>query len=113
MRKEGYMMIDHRASPGLPENFMRNLGFNAPTSGEGKLLETAIAVCCHCNTGVVLNPLRQRDRNHCTKCDAYVCDNPACHKDCTPFSKILDQAETRAYREQQSNLTLRFNLQGT
>lgn len=110
MLKEGYLMIDHRASPGLPDNFLRDAGLRGAAVNEGKILESAIATCAHCNTIVVLNPLRVRDRNNCRKCDAYICDNPACHKDCVPFDKILDEAEARAYREQQNNLTLRFNL---
>jgi hypothetical protein len=110
MRREGYLMIDHRASPGLEDGFMTKIGLNGPSLSEGKLFESGIATCSHCNTVVILQPLRTRDRGHCQKCDAYICDNPACHKDCTPFNKVLDIAETRAYREQQNNLTLRFNL---
>lgn len=112
MRKEGYLMIDHRASPGLDGNFMRDIGLGGPSLPEGLLFESGIATCAHCNAIVVLQPLRTRARGHCAKCDRYICDTPACHKDCTPFDKILDEAETRAYREQQNNLTLRFNLQG-
>jgi hypothetical protein len=86
MRKSpfGELTIDHRASPGLP--------------GMPKLFETATCMCAHCNTLVVLNPLRTRERGHCRKCSAYICDNPACHAECTPFTKILDDAERDALR---------------
>lgn len=40
--------------------------FEAPTLG-----------CPHCGAGVVLNPLRTRERAHCSQCNAYICDG--CH----------------------------------
>lgn len=100
---EGYFLVDHRASPGLPKDFMKNLGFNAPSVGEGAMMECPTVTCCHCNTVVIINPARLRARGHCRKCDAYVCDNPACNAECTPFSKILDDAEKQALRDHASS----------
>lgn len=97
--KEGYLLIDHRGSPGLPKDFMRNLGLNAPSVGEGGMFEAPTLTCCHCGSVSIMNPDRRRPRHHCTKCDAYVCDNPTCITNCTPFSKILDDAEKQALRE--------------
>lgn len=96
---EGYLSIDHRFSPGLPPNFMRDIGLSGPSVGEGAHFECPTVTCCHCNTVFFVNPHRIRPRNHCRKCDAYVCDSPACNAECTPFSKILDDAEKQALRE--------------
>jgi predicted RNA-binding Zn-ribbon protein involved in translation (DUF1610 family) len=63
---EGYLMIDHRASPGLPGD---------PLRGEGKLFETKTNHCNHCGRVVIINPLRTRDRAYCQKCLKYICDD--------------------------------------
>lgn len=97
--REGELLIDHRASPGMPAGFM---GIPCP---EGSVREFATMTCAHCNAVVVLNAGRTRDRGHCHKCDAYICDSPACHANCTPFAQILDNAEKLAYRAQQNALT--------
>lgn len=60
---EGYLMIDHRASPGTPE---------VP---EGTVFEAATMHCSHCGTVVIVNPNRTRERAWCQPCDKYVCDN--------------------------------------
>ena len=76
--QEGYLMIDHRASPGLPEDLARWLGLDPKQSGEGKLLESATLTCSHCKVVVVKNPLRTRERANCAKCgNHYICD--LCH----------------------------------
>ncbi|RJP54311.1 MAG: hypothetical protein C4583_03030 [Anaerolineaceae bacterium] len=40
---EGYLLVDHSNSPGLPENFYRDIGLGgfAPNTGEGKKTEGA------------------------------------------------------------------------
>ena len=108
--REGELLIDHRASPGLPPGFLRSIGLQGFDVGEGKALESATLTCCHCNAIVVKNPGRIRDRGHCFKCDGFICDPCSAKGGCTPFNKILDQAEQRAYRAQQNELTTRFNL---
>jgi hypothetical protein len=65
---EGYLMVDHRGSPGLS---------NDPLRGEGKLFETSTMHCVHCGTVVITNPFRTRERSYCPKCDSYICDNCA------------------------------------
>ena len=106
MRKEGFFYIDHRASPGLTRDEAISFGLDPLRTGEGKLFEAGTATCAHCNSVVILNPQRVRERGHCRQCDAYICDNPACHSECRPFLKILDQLETAAYRQEQRNLPL-------
>jgi hypothetical protein len=105
--REGELLIDHRFSPGLPPDFYKRIGLAGDACPEGTKLEMPTLTCCHCNAVVALNPQRTRARGHCHKCDAYVCDNPACHAACTPFSKVLDDLETQAYRAEQNLLLLK------
>lgn len=76
---EGYLMVDHRASPGLPGD---------PLRGEGKLFEAKTNHCNHCGRVVIMNPLRTRDRCYCSKCDKYICD------DCGLEMKLPDYNHT-------------------
>src|SRR5262249_276454 len=72
---EGYLMVDHRASPGLPPEIARRAGYDPAQCGEGKMYETATIGCCHCGIAVVKNPFRTRERAKCHKCEGrYVCD---------------------------------------
>jgi hypothetical protein len=72
---EGYLMIDHRASPGLTEEQARKLGYEPQHVSEGQLFEAKTNHCNHCGTVVVLNPLRTRERAYCQLCNKYICDN--------------------------------------
>ena len=74
MKDGGYLMIDHRASPGLPEDVARNVGLDPKYAGEGKLFEAATLTCSHCKCAVIKNPLRTREREFCMKCYHYICD---------------------------------------
>lgn len=86
---EGYLLIDHRASPGITPDQIPS-GIAVPICGEGQLYESATITCSHCQATVILNPQRTRPRNYCAKCDHYVCDKPGCIVECTPFKAILD-----------------------
>lgn len=70
----GYLMIDDRASG-------------------GGLKEFNTLSCAHCNTVVVLNPARTRERGYCSKCHAYICDNPVCHAVCAPIEQRVELAQ--------------------
>lgn len=87
---EGYLLIDHRHSPGLTPGEVPDMGLDAPIVGAGQLYESATITCSHCQVTVVLNPLRTRERGYCTKCDHYVCDNPGCNRECLPMVRVLD-----------------------
>lgn len=104
MKNEGYLLIDHQASPGLtPEDFrkagitehsLHKLGLSMAEFGEGKRLERATARCCHCGKQVFLNSERVQPRSFCRTCPPgldYVCDDPKCHFDCAPYRKMLDR----------------------
>lgn len=94
--REGYLLIDHRNSPGVPAEMMVALGLD-PGAGRGTW-ESPTVSCCHCNTVVILNPLRTRARGYCPKCDGYVCDSPGCSAECRPFEKTLDDLQAQIER---------------
>jgi hypothetical protein len=93
---EGYLMIDHRASPGLPEDIARKTGLDPKYCGEGKLYEAATLTCSHCKCAFLKNPLRTREREKCSKCGwHYVCDVCAAEMKMPgyshlPFEKLVD-----------------------
>lgn len=92
-KQEGYLLIDHRNSPGVPPELMVGMGLD-PNAGRG-VYESPTVTCCHCGTVVVLNPARTRPRGYCSKCDSYVCDSPACSAECKPLSKTLDDLQAQ------------------
>jgi len=73
-RHEGYLLVDHRASPGLPEEIARQAGYDPKFCGEGKIFEAASLTCSHCKNSWIKNPLRTRERAYCSQCDHYICD---------------------------------------
>lgn len=70
----GEVFLDHRASPGIPADMARKFGYAPEQVAEGKVFEAATLGCPHCGAHVVMNPLRTRERAHCFKCNAYICD---------------------------------------
>jgi nucleosome binding factor SPN SPT16 subunit len=96
MKNEGYLIIDHRAGPGLTDEQARKAGYEPFQCTEGKVFESATKSCKHCRNIVVLSPTRIRARNYCQMCGGeYVCDRCAAmmrepgyiHM---PFEKVLD-----------------------
>jgi len=71
---EGYLMVDHRASPGLTEEQAITLGYG-PSAAHEKLYEAKTNHCSHCATVVIMNPHRTRERAYCQACSKYICDN--------------------------------------
>jgi len=95
-QREGYLFVDHRASPGLPEWIARRMGGVAGS----RLIENATLTCCHCKSAVLKNPLRTRERHRCPKCSMqYVCDPCAwrmsqpdyVHRSAKEWADIYDQ----------------------
>ena len=66
------MMIDHRNSPGVPDEVMVKAGYT-PGAGRG-LYESATYTCPYCETVVVMNPDRSRARAFDHKSGRYICD---------------------------------------
>ncbi len=74
-QREGYLLIDHQASPGIPEDVAEVLGMDPSLVREGKVLEAATLTCAHCKGAVVKNLWRVRERASCMKCRGkYICD---------------------------------------
>lgn len=90
--KEGYLLIDHRASPGTDQ---------VP---EGQTFESATVTCSHCHQGIVLNPNRSRERHYCMGCDHYICDVCAeIRKNtglCRTMRQVMDEVHTQAVKAQ-------------
>lgn len=97
--KEGYLMLDHRASYApVPDEMLR--ASNLPTAAGKGLFETATYTCSHCQYVVVMNPQRTRERAYCRTCDSYICDGcgeaKKNGKACRTFAQIVDEAMNAA-----------------
>jgi hypothetical protein len=87
-RHEGYLLIDHSNSPGIP--------------GRTGKLECSVVTCSHCQRGVMLNPDRSRPRAYCPSCDHYICDQCEAIRaqtGCKTFKQIMDEVCERAIKE--------------
>lgn len=110
-RRENYLMIDHRASPGVPNDFYRRIGFDMPSVPEGRMMEMAVLVCLHCQQHAIKNPERTRERGYCPKCDGYICDNCSLGMRApdyvhTPFKKVIDTVLESNFRYSQADPNL-------
>lgn len=95
---EGEMLIDHRASPGVPAEVMVAQGLPPDAGKKDSVWESATVTCNHCEVQVILNPDRSRPKGFCPHCSHYLCDN--CEADrflgkpCYPFkARISDLQE--------------------
>lgn len=94
--QEGYLLVDHRASPGLPEDVAVASGYDPKLCQEGKMFEAASLTCSHCKVSVIKNPLRTRERANCPKCGYHyicdICDFKTTQPDYShlPYDKIVD-----------------------
>jgi hypothetical protein len=103
-QREGYLLIDHQASPGIPEEMAAKLGMDPKQVAEGKVLEAGTVTCAHCKGVVLKNPWRTRERYNCPKCSfKYLCDACAAAArqpdyNHTPFEKQADDVFEAAVR---------------
>lgn len=91
--QEGYFLMDHRESPGVPDALVVKEGL-LPGAGRG-VYESPTFTCSHCQFVVVMNPDRSRDRGYCRKCDHLICDRCETVKaqsggECRSFKKLVD-----------------------
>lgn len=104
---EGYLLIDHRGSPGVPDELMVPQGY-IPGAGHGKF-ESATFTCPYCEFVVVLNPDRSRPRNFDKKTQHLICDGCE-HKikvlglDLKPMKQIADELRNEAAKTPQSEV---------
>lgn len=103
---EGYILIDHRNSPGVSDAIMVPQGLS-PGAGKG-LFESATYTCPYCETVVIMNPDRSRPRAYDRKTDHYICDpcdalrlTGAVMK---PMKQIADELTDRAAKAQASEV---------
>lgn len=105
-RHEGYLVVDHSASPGLTPEQARQMGYDPTHAGEGKVLEQATLTCMHCKTPYLKNYFRERPREYCRKCDHYICD-PCAYVASLPdyvhhtFEKVRDKIFESAIKAEQ------------
>lgn len=97
----GYFMLDHSQTEGLDAATERAAGL-PPGAGQG-LFESSTYTCTHCQTVVLMNPARRRERSYCTGCDHYICDGcgavRALSGRCRTVAQILDEAMEQASRQ--------------
>lgn len=96
---EGYLLIDNRAGAGFTDEVgqVANL---PPGAGRG-LFEAPTYTCSHCQTVVILNPMRNRERAYCPKCDHYICDvcgtaRAANGGQCKTFKQVIEEVQEAA-----------------
>jgi hypothetical protein len=97
--QEGYLLLDNRQSPGISKEFIQASGKKVPFVPEGTLGEFSTITCSHCHAIVILNPLRNRTRGYCAKCDHFVCDLPGCRVGCFPMKKVLDLLQEKLSKQ--------------
>jgi hypothetical protein len=107
-RHEGYLLIDHRNSPGITEEVAHRAGL--PTGAGRGVFETPTITCSHCQKVLVINPLRTRDREYCGKCDHYVCDQCGLvlklGGECRTMSEIMDDVQEKAVKDEHNGIIL-------
>lgn len=86
--REGYLLIDHRAT-GIIEGVT------------SKIAEYATLTCSHCHKQLIINPARNRERSYCPKCDHYICDEcniirVASGYICMQLTAVFDQIRNRS-----------------
>ena len=49
--------------------------------------------CCHCGMHWERQPGSGTVRGYCMKCNAVICGNPSCMRECKPFEKWCEEVE--------------------
>lgn len=100
--EEAYVLIDHRNSPGISQEFISANKLNAPAVGAGQVFESAMVVCHSCGADVILNPKRTREREWCSMHDGYLCDACAMRRklsgSCVPLTQKIVEIFNRLTR---------------
>ena len=96
----GYLLVDHRASPGLPEDIARLAGYDPGLCREGKIFEADTLTCSLCRGVVVPHPLRTRERCSCKVTGHYICDGCGYLQSLpdyvyVPFEKVVEEIKNQ------------------
>jgi hypothetical protein len=95
---EGYFLLDHRNSPGMPDAVAIATGLPAG-AGQG-IFEAPSYTCRHCQRIVILNPKRNRERAYCRGCDHMICDDCGAERartlTCRTFDQMVDEMLSKA-----------------
>lgn len=97
--QEGYVLIDHRNSPGITPEFLAANRIDAPAVGAGQVFESALSVCHGCGAQIILNPNRSRPREWCMVHDGYLCDSCAVTRKLTGSCVPLRERMYRIYKK--------------
>lgn len=97
---EGYFMLDHTQTESVPDELVIAAGL-PPGAGKG-LFECPTYTCSHCQTVVMLNPKRNRERAYCRGCDHNICDPCGAAKaagaPCKTMKQVIDEILAAAER---------------
>lgn len=100
---EGYLLLDNSVNQGVPEALVHQAGF--PVGAARGKFECATITCSHCQTVLIVNPLRTRPRAWCSKCDHYLCDacGMALHQTgvCRTFKQVAEEVVEAAVKAEQ------------
>lgn len=86
---EGYFLLDHRESPGMPDEVAVNIGL-WPGAGRG-VTEAPSYTCKHCQRIIIMNPKRNRERVFCRGCNHLICDDCGAERARTMRCRTFDQ----------------------
>jgi hypothetical protein len=81
--------MDHRATSAVPDELVIATGL-PPGAGRG-LFEAPTYTCKHCQSVVVMNPDRSRERAYCRGCDHLICDGCGAERSRTGLCRTFDQ----------------------
>lgn len=95
----GYVEVDHRQVHGALPPGISNRHFEADTY-----------TCTHCQTVVVMNPDRVRERYKCRGCNHHICDPCAAARvggaACKTFAQIVDEVLEQTARQSDPGLII-------
>ena len=93
---EGYLLMDNSNSPGIPDEVMVAQGL--PVGAGRTFFECPTFTCKHCQTVVIINPKRNRERAYCRGCDHLLCDGCGAERArtglCRTFDQVIDEILT-------------------
>ena len=99
--KEGYLLSDNRAGPGFNDEMARLAGL--PNGAGRGLFEAPSYTSRHCQSVVIMNPARTRERAYCRGCDSYLCDGCGAIRGqtytCKTFEQVIDEVLTAAEKQ--------------